>query len=299
LQSGLTSYVICTYHYRMKKSCLKLHKSKKPEFIFLYSLSIPMIILLLMLVTVGAYTSSKSFINSSTTENGQFVLGDDDGENEKEKTDEDDDGDKEDEDKSDSVLDIEDEEEGDDEDDEGEYQEDRELKNYKIKTKTKSEENDEKFEYEYEMELEDEQNSFSAKNEKFKLQIKMENGDKFKLTSSGVGVLSNLPIEIDEESGNVYAVTSNGRIQIGILPDQLMQIVSSDTDLQNVSEMQLEYKDSSGNKIEYKLKGEKDSRVLGFIKVKLPVTATYDPTTGELTGTQQTWLTKILDLLSF
>lgn len=248
----------------------------KSKSVILSILHIPLFILaavLLALSSVGSYKVAQS-IGDDTG----FILGNDDdgdddnsgkGNSNDDDNDEDEDDNDEDEDDNDEDEDDNDEDDDDNDEDEADNDEDDGDDN-KFKFKI----DDGKVEYESEY---IDENGNVVK-EKYKLEddgrIRYEykyGGQKFKLDTKGT-----LPTKTPQE------IVDSAELE----DDDLLEEVSFELD-------------EDRNEFEYKLKIQKREKLFGLINVSLDSVLQFDPDTGELIGVDQTFLTKLLDLISF
>ena len=126
------------------------------------------------------------------------------------------------------------------------------------------------------------------------LTIKISGGN-FVLTRGGINALSNFPITIDDETGQIFVETPNGNIELKVMPDSIIEraqladaaVVNEDLEL------------SSEDKLEYKLAGAKSEKLLGIFQVRIPSQLIYSAETGEFLKSEQGFITRVLDLFSF
>lgn len=106
-----------------------------------------------------------------------------------------------------------------------------------------------------------------------------------------------LPISINSSTGEVFIETIVGLVRVGISPQKALEIAQdSNGSIHDENEIKLV---EGGNGLEYKVSTQKQEKLLGLIMVPVDVEYTVDAETGEYTGVNQGFWTKILDLMSF
>ena len=102
---------------------------------------------------------------------------------------------------------------------------------------------------------------------------------------------------VDETDGSVYVQTPKGDVRLGMMPQSIVEKAESLEDVDIVSDVELE--SDSDDKLEFKLKTSSSERLLGVFKLDIPTTVYFDAQDGEQTRSEQTFITKVLDFLSF
>ncbi len=123
------------------------------------------------------------------------------------------------------------------------------------------------------------------------------------------GAVSAFPIKLNASDGAVTVETPNGLKNVAVLPEdalnnlrasKLMTDVTSSVTtgpLASITEV-VTLEDHNGV-LSYKVDGVKKNKVLGLIPVSTSVTAYVSAETGQVTDVQTSWLTKILNKVSF
>lgn len=141
-------------------------------------------------------------------------------------------------------------------------------------------------------------------------------GGELLVARNNVGALSNFPLQIDLNTNQLIASTSAGTRVLTILPDEavwnmlaanvisrlgppfIRNAIVSTTSGQLTSVSDVVTLGLQNNVPVYEIPGIRDFKLLGFIPVSQPVTAIVSAETGELVETQESLMTKIIDLLS-
>lgn len=267
-----------------------------------------------------------------------YVLGDDDDEDEDSGDDDSDDDkredDKEDEDRDndededenedeDSEEDVDEDDDGEDEDDNGEEEsEDDDGDDNKTKTQEKIQNDDGTYsvvktetegdKVKVESKTYDTQGNLikeekhEGSDEGFESETEDSSGNKLKIRvqdtkalikREGVTGLDNFPLYIDETDGSVYVQTPNGEVRLGMMPQSIVEKAESLEDVDSVIDVELE--SESDDKVEFKLKTKKAKKLFGVFEVDIPNTVYFDAQDGEQLRSEQTFITKVLDFLSF
>ncbi len=141
-----------------------------------------------------------------------------------------------------------------------------------------------------------------------KLKVRMEN-NKVLIKSEGVGGLDNFPLFLNEADGNVYVQTPQGDVMLGVMPQAILDKATASDDIDSVEEIEIESEpeddsneesnEEDAAKLEFRLKTNKTQKLFGVVELEIPSTVYYDTQTGELLRSEQSFLNKILDMLSF
>lgn len=138
-------------------------------------------------------------------------------------------------------------------------------------------------------------------------------GGEILVARNQVGALSNFPLQVDLNTNQLIVTTPAGQKVVTILPDQAVQNMLAANVInrlggQALATAALTEKVASisgvvqlglqNNIPVYEIPGIRDFKLLGFIPVSTPVTAVVSAETGELITTQQSFLTRVVDLLS-
>jgi hypothetical protein len=157
---------------------------------------------------------------------------------------------------------------------------------------------------ELEDELGDEIEDESEEASESGIEIESDDANEVKtIRTNKVKATTEFPLAIDVATNQLIVTTQNGTKTVTILPDQavanllrvgLVDAVNTDA----TSETEIEIKAQNGEVV-YEVKGTKQHRILGLFTTTTPVTAVVSAETGEVVGTQQTFLTNLIDLLSW
>ena len=126
-------------------------------------------------------------------------------------------------------------------------------------------------------------------------------GDNFILTRQGVDALSRFPMVVDDETGQILVLTPAGEVNLGVMPDSIVEKAESTDDIDEVESLELASESTSSESapLEFKLFGTKSERLLGLFNLQIPSTLIYDAETGDFLRSDQPFITKVLDLFSF
>lgn len=174
-----------------------------------------------------------------------------------------------------------------------------EIKTVDGKTiKIEAQEGDQKVRYETEsgnlvIDYEDDDGEeFNEEDDEIKIKVV---GDAFELKKKDVKIKINFPMEVDGETGQIYVVTPNGKVELKAMPDIIAQ-KAQDAGLDNISKFELKI---DGNKVKYEVNGTQTEKFLGLVRVKIKSTYQYDSENGELLGEAQSFWQGVLIFLSF
>lgn len=138
-------------------------------------------------------------------------------------------------------------------------------------------------------------------------------GGELLVARNQIGALANFPLQIDLNTNQLIASTSAGTKVLTVLPDQAVQNmlaanVISRLSPQAIVEAALTGQATSVSSVVelgirnnipvYEIPGIRDFRLLGFIPVSQPVTVVVSAETGQVVSTEQSILTRVVDLLS-
>lgn len=138
-------------------------------------------------------------------------------------------------------------------------------------------------------------------------------GGEILVARNQIGALSNFPLQVDLNTNQLIVTTPAGTKVVTVLPDQAVQNMLAANVInrlggQALATAALTEKVASisgvvqlglqNNLPVYEIPGIRDFKLLGFIPVSAPVTAVVSAETGQLLTTQQSLLTRIVDLLS-
>lgn len=132
-------------------------------------------------------------------------------------------------------------------------------------------------------------------------------GGELLVSRNNVGATSNFPLRVDLNTNQLIVTTPAGTKVVTVLPDQAVQNMLAANVISRLGSSVLNKVASVSGVIQlgeqnnvpiYEIQGIKQFNLLGFIPVERPVTAVVSAETGELVTTQQSLLTRIVDLLS-
>ncbi len=114
---------------------------------------------------------------------------------------------------------------------------------------------------------------------------------------------TNFPLSVDLATNELIVTTPNGVKRVTILPDQAIANLLANgvidrvepTDLETETEVELTETDGEPA---YEVSGESDQKFLGIMPVTIKAKIKVSAETGEVTGTQQAFLARLIDLLS-
>lgn len=139
-------------------------------------------------------------------------------------------------------------------------------------------------------------------------------GGQLLIAKNGVGALSNIPLQIDLETNELIANTSTGQRVLTVLPDQAVQNMLAANIISRLGSSAVSRAVQSGeistvsqvvtlgelnDEPVYEIEGLQDQKLLGFIRVSIPVTLFVSTNTGDLVSQQKSLPSSILDFFSF
>lgn len=123
------------------------------------------------------------------------------------------------------------------------------------------------------------------------------------------GAVSNFPLTLDQKTGQLTVETPNGLRNIAVLPEDALNNLRASKLLTDVSSSvttgplasitEVVNLENYNGVLSYKVQGVKKMKIFGLIPVSLPVTAYVSSETGQVTDVSTSWLTKILNKVSF
>ncbi len=132
-------------------------------------------------------------------------------------------------------------------------------------------------------------------------------GGKLLISRNNIGATSNFPLQVDLNTNQLIVTTPAGTKVVTVLPDQAVQNMLAANVISRLGAPALKEATSTAQVIQlglknnipvYEIPGIKQFNLLGFIPVDRPITALVSADTGELINTEQSLLTRIIDLLS-
>lgn len=185
-----------------------------------------------------------------------------------------------------------------------------ELKDGQLKVKVENEEGEE-LELEEE-EIEEVEDEVEDELEDADIKIATAAG-RLAIIKNRFGAFTNFPLTINPKTNELIITTHAGQKTVTILPDQAVQNmlaanIISRLGSQAIVDAVLQNQVASASAIVdlgvrenipvYEIPGIRDFRLLGFIPLSQPVTVVVSAETGELVTTEQSILTRVIDLFS-
>lgn len=165
-----------------------------------------------------------------------------------------------------------------------------------------------------------------TENEIFKIQERADKGqirvstlrDKFVFSRENMGAATTFPLSVNLQTNQLTVKTPAGEKVVSVLPDQAIKNMLAANVIDQVKGLPFtqdigKAATQAGTALEevvkltatkegilaYEIPGTKRTRFLGFINIEIPKTAVVSAETGALLGTQESLISKALDLLSF
>jgi len=176
-----------------------------------------------------------------------------------------------------------------------------------IETKTEKKEKPEtpEIENETEDEAETEVLKIKEREDKNEVKINTKNGD-FTINRNNVGATTNFPLTVDSQTNVLTVTTPAGEKQVTVLPDQAVQNMLSRNVIDQVSgqsadnlSSRVKMTQKSDGSLVYEVEGEKQEKLFGLMPLKFKKTAVVSVETGELLETKESFINKLLGLISF
>ena len=120
--------------------------------------------------------------------------------------------------------------------------------------------------------------------------------DSFQITRGGINALVNFPITVDDETGEVFVETPNGNVALKAMPDTILEKALLSDETESIDSLELV---GDEDQLRYRLTGTKTENLLGIFQVEIPTQLIYDAETEDFLSSEQSTLTRILDLFSF
>lgn len=122
-------------------------------------------------------------------------------------------------------------------------------------------------------------------------------GNNFRLERAGIGVLTNFPLTVNDDTGEVFVQTPAGEVNLKAMPDTIVQKARLADKIDEVDEVTLASEETA--ELEYVLSGTKAEKLLGVFNLQIPVQLVYDAQAGEFVKSNQSFVSRLLDLFSF
>lgn len=137
-----------------------------------------------------------------------------------------------------------------------------------------------------------------GKLEKKGVTLSLTSENQLALSNNGITAVTDLPIMVDTESRSVVVDTTDGPQTVVLLPDK---VLTNLVDLGVISGVdtkvipKIEYTDGE---VIYEFGGNKSYKVLGLYEVSIPIAISVSAETGEVVPGNQSWLARIVRLVS-
>lgn len=144
------------------------------------------------------------------------------------------------------------------------------------------------------------ESSGSADFDQAALKIKLA-GENFTLTRKGVDATSKFPLVVDDVTGRIFVQTPAGEITLNVMPDTILEKAQASEDIDTITDIELTAANdaNASDQLEFTLTGTKSQKLLGIFELQVPSVVVYDAQTGEFIKSEQSFITKVLDLFSF
>ena len=149
---------------------------------------------------------------------------------------------------------------------------------------------EEEDEVEEEVEVEDEDEGTRL----VKIKIKNRDGE-FELQAEGISARSNLPLSVNSETNELTVATPNGEKAVTVLPDRAIANMIENGVIDSSLSVEIQESDED---VQYEVEGVDEQRLLGLFDVAIARRVRVSAQSGEIIGVNQSFLSRILDLLS-
>lgn len=142
------------------------------------------------------------------------------------------------------------------------------------------------------------ESSVLSRLEKNGVVLSLANNNQLAVSKGGVTAITNLPISVDVQSKSLIVTTTSGVKEVIVLPDKA---------LKNIIDLGLVAKVNSGvvptieyskGEVRYKFTGTKNYKMFGLIEVTVPITILVSATSGDEITENQTFITRVVRLIS-
>lgn len=135
--------------------------------------------------------------------------------------------------------------------------------------------------------------------------------ENFAIKSGSVEAETHFPLRIDTESNQLTVVTPNGEKKVAVLPDQAVENVlkkglinSIETGVEGGASGEAEIAQKStlteiNNELVFQIKGFSNKKFMGILPTSFAKTVYVSANNGEVVKTNETFLNRVLELLSF
>lgn len=134
-----------------------------------------------------------------------------------------------------------------------------------------------------------------------KVKVKLVKGkDKFEIKGENVNFLTGFPVSVDKTTGELTITTPAGVRTVAVLPEQAVENMLKNHTLDEVTSPtnNISVHDKNGH-LEFQIEGVKNEKLLGVVDVKVPKSFEVSAENGTVLTTNQSLLSRILDLISF
>lgn len=122
--------------------------------------------------------------------------------------------------------------------------------------------------------------------------------NQFELEQEGsvLKVKSALPLSVSSETNEITITTPNGEKNINVLPQVAVDDVFASGVISSAEKVELQTEDDGS--VVYNVDGSDTKKLFGFIKIKIPKTIKVSVDSGLVVGIEQSFSSKLLNLLS-
>lgn len=122
--------------------------------------------------------------------------------------------------------------------------------------------------------------------------------DQFELEQEGsvLKVKSALPLSVSSETNEITITTPDGEKNINVLPQVAVDDVFATGVISSAEKVELQTQDDGS--VVYKVDGSDTKKLFGFIEIKIPKTIKVSVDSGLVVGIEQSFSSKLLNLLS-
>ncbi|MBU2025347.1 MAG: hypothetical protein ABIC19_01650 [Patescibacteria group bacterium] len=130
-----------------------------------------------------------------------------------------------------------------------------------------------------------------------KAEIKVEaRGDSFIIRQGELPVISQFSVVMDTDSGKLFILGPEGKTEMKVLPESIIEKVKSESEEQEIEKIELEEEEGG---LVYTVSIRKQESFLGVLKVKIPSKLKYSLQDGRLVKVKKLFIWRVIDFLSF
>ena len=128
-----------------------------------------------------------------------------------------------------------------------------------------------------------------------KIRLKVEGENELVIQGKKVKAKLELPVSVNPDTNELVVTTPAGSKVVTVLPDQAVDRILGKA-VEVVNQVKLtNYQEEPA----YEVEGVEEQRLLGLFKVRISKKVIVSATTGEVMATQQSLMSKLLDLFAF